>query len=158
MMGMSAFWLQHHVALSRCCRIVACVHWRHHSCGLHDYDGCHSCGHAADQLSLQFSNHPTFISRLRSLACGEVICCGSCGGSATSLLRQAAAYRTTVAPRLQVWLLAKTVFSSMDSGYHQLISHFLQTHCCIEPYIIASRRELSTMNPVSFSELPAVPA
>ena len=105
-----------------------------------------------------FQIHPTFISRLRSLACGEVICCGSCGGSATSLLRQAAAYRTTVAPRLQVWLLAKTVFSSMDSGYHQLISHFLQTHCCIEPYIIASRRELSAMNPVSFSELPAVPA
>ena len=61
-------------------------------------------------------------------------------------------------PQLQVWLLAKTVFSSMDSGYHQLVSHWLQTHACIEPYIIASRRELSAMNPVSFSELPVVPA
>lgn len=50
---------------------------------------------------------------------------------------------------LQVWLLAKTIISSLDSGIHQLISHWLRTHACVEPYIIATRRELSVLNPVS---------
>ncbi len=52
---------------------------------------------------------------------------------------------------LQVWLLAKLVIASLDSGVHQLVQHWLRTHACVEPYIIASRRQLSAMNPVSSS-------
>lgn len=48
----------------------------------------------------------------------------------------------------EVWLLAKLVIASLDSGVHQLISHWMRTHACVEPYIIATRRELSSLNPV----------
>ncbi len=50
---------------------------------------------------------------------------------------------------LQVWLLAKAIFASLDSGYHQLVSHLLRTHECEEPYILATNRCLSVMHPVS---------
>jgi hypothetical protein len=48
-----------------------------------------------------------------------------------------------------LWLLAKGVFSSIDSGYHQLITHWLRTHACTEPYIISTHRNLSSLHPVS---------
>jgi len=54
-----------------------------------------------------------------------------------------------VIPGLQVWLLAKAIFASLDSGYHQLVSHLLRTHECEEPYILATNRCLSAMHPVS---------
>lgn len=47
-----------------------------------------------------------------------------------------------------LWKLAKTHVLANDSGYHQLISHWLRTHCCTEPYIIASSRQLSAMHPI----------
>ncbi|XP_018445869.1 lipoxygenase 2, chloroplastic [Raphanus sativus] len=47
-----------------------------------------------------------------------------------------------------LWSLAKTHAISHDAGYHQLISHWLRTHCCIEPYIIAANRQLSAMHPI----------
>ncbi|CAN6802964.1 lipoxygenase 2, chloroplastic-like [Brassica napus] len=47
-----------------------------------------------------------------------------------------------------LWSLAKTHTISHDAGYHQLISHWLRTHCCIEPYIIAANRQLSAMHPI----------
>ncbi len=47
-----------------------------------------------------------------------------------------------------VWRLAKSVFASVDSVMHQLESHWLRTHCCVEPYLIATRRSLSVMHPV----------
>lgn len=63
-----------------------------------------------------------------------------------------------VAPRLgatvytpsdgRVWSLAKGIFNSIDSVFHQLYSHFVRTHACVEPYIIATRRQLSAMHPV----------
>lgn len=45
-------------------------------------------------------------------------------------------------------MLAKLVIASLDSGVHQLVQHWLRTHACVEPYIIASRRQMSAMNPV----------
>lgn len=47
-----------------------------------------------------------------------------------------------------LWRLAKAHVLAHDSGHHQLISHWLRTHCCVEPYIIASNRQLSAMHPI----------
>lgn len=47
-----------------------------------------------------------------------------------------------------LWRLAKAHVLTHDTGYHQLVSHWLRTHCCVEPYIIAANRQLSRMHPV----------
>ncbi|CAN0890874.1 Linoleate 13S-lipoxygenase 2-1, chloroplastic [Linum grandiflorum] len=47
-----------------------------------------------------------------------------------------------------LWKLAKTHLLAHDVGYHQLISHWLRTHCCTEPYIIAANRQLSALHPI----------
>jgi hypothetical protein len=58
---------------------------------------------------------------------------------------------------LQVWLLAKAIFASLDSGIHQAVSHFLRTHACQEPYILATDRCLSAMHPVNFQPDQSLP-
>ncbi|KAJ7980724.1 Lipoxygenase [Quillaja saponaria] len=47
-----------------------------------------------------------------------------------------------------LWRLAKVHVLAHDSGYHQLVSHWLRTHCATEPYIIATNRQLSVLHPV----------
>uniref|UniRef100_A0A7N0VG94 Lipoxygenase n=1 Tax=Kalanchoe fedtschenkoi TaxID=63787 RepID=A0A7N0VG94_KALFE len=64
-----------------------------------------------------------------------------------------------------LWRMAKAHVLAQDSGYHQLVSHCskcayiidmvgclltyrLRTHCCTEPYIIATNRQLSAMHPI----------
>ncbi|XP_050221913.1 linoleate 13S-lipoxygenase 2-1, chloroplastic-like [Mercurialis annua] len=47
-----------------------------------------------------------------------------------------------------LWRLAKAHVLAHESGYHQLISHWLRTHACTEPYIIAAHRQLSVMHPI----------
>ncbi|KAK4724445.1 hypothetical protein R3W88_027224 [Solanum pinnatisectum] len=47
-----------------------------------------------------------------------------------------------------LWRIAKAHVLAHDSSYHQLVSHWLRTHCCTEPYIIASNRQLSAMHPI----------
>ncbi|KAJ4829048.1 hypothetical protein Tsubulata_046651 [Turnera subulata] len=47
-----------------------------------------------------------------------------------------------------LWRIAKAHVLAHESGYHQLISHWLRTHCCTEPYIIAANRQLSAMHPI----------
>ncbi|XP_022874513.1 linoleate 13S-lipoxygenase 2-1, chloroplastic-like [Olea europaea var. sylvestris] len=47
-----------------------------------------------------------------------------------------------------LWRLAKAHVLAHDSGLHQLVSHWLRTHCCVEPYIISTNRQLSAMHPI----------
>ncbi|WJX53004.1 Lipoxygenase 6, chloroplastic [Trifolium repens] len=47
-----------------------------------------------------------------------------------------------------IWKLAKAHVCSNDAGIHQLVNHWLRTHACMEPYIIASHRQLSSMHPI----------
>ncbi|KAL7151783.1 hypothetical protein ABFS83_04G054100 [Erythranthe nasuta] len=47
-----------------------------------------------------------------------------------------------------LWRLAKAHVLAHDSGYHQLVSHWLRTHCVTEPYVIATNRQLSAMHPI----------
>ncbi|KAJ7950556.1 Lipoxygenase [Quillaja saponaria] len=47
-----------------------------------------------------------------------------------------------------LWRLAKAHVLAHDSGHHQLISHWLRTHCAAEPYVIATNRQLSVIHPI----------
>ncbi|KAL2547182.1 Lipoxygenase 6 [Forsythia ovata] len=47
-----------------------------------------------------------------------------------------------------IWKLAKAHVCSNDAGIHQLVNHWLRTHACMEPYIIATHRQLSSLHPV----------
>ncbi|EXB28966.1 Linoleate 13S-lipoxygenase 2-1 [Morus notabilis] len=47
-----------------------------------------------------------------------------------------------------LWRIAKAHVLAHDSGYHQLVSHWLRTHCVAEPYVIATNRQLSVMHPI----------
>ncbi|CAL4999705.1 unnamed protein product [Urochloa decumbens] len=47
-----------------------------------------------------------------------------------------------------LWRMAKSHVRAHDSGHHELVTHWLRTHCAVEPYIIAANRQLSEMHPV----------
>ncbi|KAJ0987497.1 hypothetical protein J5N97_005853 [Dioscorea zingiberensis] len=47
-----------------------------------------------------------------------------------------------------LWQLAKAHVGSNDAGIHQLVNHWLRTHACMEPFILAAHRQLSAMHPV----------
>ncbi|KAJ8748171.1 hypothetical protein K2173_000579 [Erythroxylum novogranatense] len=47
-----------------------------------------------------------------------------------------------------LWQLAKSHVVANDSAYHHLVSHWLHTHAVVEPFIIATRRQLSVMHPI----------
>ncbi|XP_074306990.1 linoleate 13S-lipoxygenase 2-1, chloroplastic-like [Silene latifolia] len=47
-----------------------------------------------------------------------------------------------------LWRIAKAHVLSHDSAHHQIDSHWLRTHCSVEPYIIATNRQLSSMHPI----------
>ncbi len=46
------------------------------------------------------------------------------------------------------WLIAKTVVQIADANYHELISHLARTHLVIEPFVIATNRQLASNHPL----------
>ncbi|XP_024988751.1 lipoxygenase 3, chloroplastic-like [Cynara cardunculus var. scolymus] len=47
-----------------------------------------------------------------------------------------------------LWQLGKAHVCSNEAGVHQLIHHWLRAHACMEPFIIATHRHLSSLHPV----------
>ncbi|XP_052186308.1 linoleate 9S-lipoxygenase 5-like isoform X2 [Diospyros lotus] len=56
--------------------------------------------------------------------------------------------RSNQGSEVALWQFAKAHVLVNDSCHHHLISHWLKTHAVIEPFIIATRRQLSAMHPI----------
>ncbi|HTU18388.1 MAG TPA: lipoxygenase family protein [Gemmataceae bacterium] len=52
------------------------------------------------------------------------------------------------------WLIAKTIVSIADGNYHEAVAHLGQTHLFVEPFVIATHRQLAPNHPVALLLLP----
>ncbi|HEV3144466.1 MAG TPA: lipoxygenase family protein [Gemmataceae bacterium] len=47
------------------------------------------------------------------------------------------------------WLIAKTIVEIADANLHEAVSHLARTHLLMEPFVIATHRELARMHPLN---------
>ncbi|HEY7428104.1 MAG TPA: lipoxygenase family protein [Gemmataceae bacterium] len=47
------------------------------------------------------------------------------------------------------WLIAKTIVSVADGNYHEAIAHLGRTHLFVEPFVIATHRQLARNHPLN---------
>lgn len=47
------------------------------------------------------------------------------------------------------WLFAKSIFQIADGDFHEAVSHLARTHLLIEPFVMATHRQLISNHPVS---------
>ncbi len=52
------------------------------------------------------------------------------------------------------WLIAKTVVEIADGNYHEAISHLAQTHLFVDPFVVATRRNLASNHPLNLLLVP----
>jgi arachidonate 15-lipoxygenase len=54
----------------------------------------------------------------------------------------------TPATGAEIWLMAKTVVQIADANFHEAIAHFARTHLFVEPFVIATHRQLAVGHPL----------
>ena len=52
------------------------------------------------------------------------------------------------------WMFAKTVVQVADGNFHEAVTHLARTHLFIEPFVIATHRQLADKHPLSVLLLP----
>lgn len=52
------------------------------------------------------------------------------------------------------WLIAKTIVSIADGNYHEAVAHLGRTHLFVEPFVIATHRQLAPNHPLYLLLLP----
>jgi arachidonate 15-lipoxygenase len=54
----------------------------------------------------------------------------------------------TPATGAEIWQMAKTVVQIADANFHEAIAHFARTHLFVEPFVIATHRQLAVGHPL----------
>ena len=52
------------------------------------------------------------------------------------------------------WMIAKTVVKVADGNYHEAVTHLGRTHLFVEPFVIATRRQLAPNHPLHILLVP----